>query len=48
MSEQELIFRMFICEFVGFYTSEAIIVGFGMEHTLANRILTLFPRENHE
>jgi hypothetical protein len=48
MSDQELLFRMFICEFMGWYTSELFIIQFDLEHTLANRILPLFPREIYE
>lgn len=46
MSDQELLYRMFICEFMDWHVSEPIIIGFDIEHSLASRILPLFPREN--
>jgi hypothetical protein len=48
MTDQELIFRMFICQFMGWYPLDTIIIGFDTEGSLANRILPLFPRKNED
>lgn len=47
MTNQEILIRMFIHEFIGWGTwSEEHLKNFDRDYSLASRIAPLFPREN--
>lgn len=48
MTNQEILFRLFICEFMGWgaIKDEDRLRVFDIEEFKANRIIDLFPREN--